>query len=434
MNFAGYEIASKIRELGGRALLVGGCVRDRLRGEDNPKDVDLEVFGVMPERVLAAFPGANTVGKSFGVIKVGNADIAFPRRETKTSPGHRGFAIECDPFLPLKAAAARRDFTVNAIYLDPLTDELLDPYGGAEDLRAGRLRAVSEHFAEDPLRVLRGMQFIARFDLTPAPELIATCRTMTPENLPPERQFEEWEKLLLQGKKISRGLEFLRATGWVEYYPELAACIGCEQDPEWHPEGDVWNHTLQCLDRMETDEIEVALAVLCHDFGKPYCTKFDPEKGRIRSLGHDTIGVEYALRFLRRLTNEEKILKAVPPLVQYHMAPHAYYRDGASDAAVRRLAARVGRIDRLLAVARADGASEAALDWLRRKSESLEVAANAPKPIVLGRHLLAEGFRAGPELGEILQATYEAQLDGEFFDLPNGVKYAIIYSKQHKNI
>ena len=107
MNFAGYEIASKIRELGGWALLVGGCVRDRLRGEDNPKDVDLEVFGVMPERVLAAFPGANTVGKSFGVIKVGNADIAFPRRETKTSPGHRGFAIECDPFLPLKAVAAR---------------------------------------------------------------------------------------------------------------------------------------------------------------------------------------------------------------------------------------------------------------------------------------------------------------------------------------
>ena len=425
------EIASKIRELGGRALLVGGCVRDRMLGAES-KDIDFEVFGVRPEQVLELFPQADTVGRAFGVIKAGEVDIAFPRRETKTSEGHRGFAIECDPTLSLEEAAARRDFTVNAIYEDPLTGEVLDPYGGVKDLKAKRLRHVSDHFREDPLRVLRGMQFIARFDLEPTEELIATCREMTPEGLPRERLYEEWEKLLLKGKKISKGLKFLRATGWVKYYPELEKCIGCEQDPGWHPEGDVWNHTLECLDRMKTDDIVVALAVLCHDFGKPYCTKFDPEKGRIRSLGHDTIGVKYALDFLRRLTNEEEILKEVPPLVQYHMAPYAYSRDNASDSAVRRLAARVGRIDRLIEVARADGTPLAALDWMRRKSEELEVVANAPKPIVLGRHLLERGFKAGPELGALLKATYEAQLDGEFFDLQNGVKYAIIYSEQHK--
>lgn len=431
MKLSVFETAGKIRELGGRALLVGGSVRDRLLGTE-AKDLDLEVFGVRPERVLELFPQANTVGRAFGVIKVGNIDIAFPRRETKTSAGHKGFKIECDPGLSIAEAAARRDFTINAIYFDPLTEEYLDPYGGRRDLAAGILRQVSNHFSEDPLRVLRAMQFIARFDLTAAPELVETCRKMKPEGLPRERLFEEWSKLLLKGRKISKGLNFLRETGWVKYYPELDALIGCEQDPGWHPEGDVWNHTLECLDRMKTKDIVVALAVLCHDFGKPYCTKFDPEKGRIRSLGHDVIGVEYAISFLRRLTNEERILKEVPPLVKYHMAPHAYWRDQVGDAAVRRLAARVVRIDRLLKVAAADNTDPQALAWLKERSEAMQIARNVPKPLVLGRHLLSVGFKPGPRMGEVLKATYEAQLDGKFFDLQNGVKYAIIYNNSNK--
>ena len=421
MKPSALEIAHKIKAAGGRALLVGGSVRDGLLGRE-AKDVDFEVFGLECDEVLKLFPGADTVGKSFGVIKLGNIDVAFPRRETKLGLGHKAFQIESDPKLTLAEAAARRDFTVNAIYLDPLTGEHLDPYGGIADLRAKVLRQVSSHFAEDPLRVLRGMQFVARFDLNPTAELIETCRTMTPEGLPRERLFDEWQKLLLKGRRISKGLEFLRATGWVKYYPELQKCIGCEQDPGWHPEGDVWNHTLECLDRMEKGDIVVALAVLCHDFGKPYCTKFDPKAGRIRSLGHDTIGVKYALRFLRRLTNEERLLKEVPPLVQFHMSPYAYYRSHASDSAVRRLSAKVVRIDRLLKVAEADNTPRAALDWLKGVAERLDIAQNAPKPIVLGRHLLAKGMTPGPQMGQELKALYEAQLDGRFFNLENGLE------------
>ena len=421
MKLSALEIAHKIKGAGGRALLVGGCVRDGLLGLE-AKDIDLEVFGLACEDVLKLFPGADTVGKSFGVIKLGNVDVAFPRRETKLGQGHKAFAIASDPHLTLAEAAARRDFTVNAIYQDPLTGEYLDPYGGIADLRAKVLKNVSGHFAEDPLRVLRGMQFIARFELEPAKELVEICRRMTPEGLPRERLFDEWQKLLLQGRKISRGLEFLRATGWVKYYPELEKCIGCEQDPAWHPEGDVWNHTLECLDRMEKGDIVVALAVLCHDFGKPYCTKFDPEAGRIRSLGHDVLGVKHTLDFLKRLTREERLLKEVPPLVQFHMAPYSYYRSRAGDSAVRRLSARVVRLDRLLKVAAADNTPPEAIAWLEGAAERLDIAQNAPKPIVLGRHLLALGMAPGPAMGQDLKALYEAQLDGRFFNLENGLE------------
>lgn len=410
--------------------MVGGCVRDRILGRE-AKDIDFEVFGVDPAKAIAAFPGCNTVGKSFGVIKLGDIDIAFPRRETKLGSGHRGFAIEADPSLSLAEAAARRDFTINAIYEDPLTGERLDPYGGIADLEKRVLRQVSSHFAEDPLRVLRAMQFIARFDLSPAPELVAVCRGIGEEGLSKERKFEEWGKLLLKGEKISKGLSFLREVGWVEYYPELERCIGCGQDPVWHPEGDVWNHTLECLDRYAAwadahggaRDLVTAFAVLCHDFGKPFCTKFDPAKGRIRSLGHDEIGVEHARGFLLRLTDEIRLLKEVPALVREHMKPFAFWRDGAGDSAIRRLAARVGRIDRLIDVARADGASAESLEFLRAAAARLEVSQSAPKPIVLGRHLLERGMKSGPGMGKILAAAYEAQLDGRFFDVESGLDF-----------
>ena len=371
-------------------------------------------------------------------------------------------------------------FTVNAIYSDPLTGEILDPWNGRADLEKRILRHVSSHFAEDPLRVLRGMQFVARFDLTPAPETIEICRGMTPEGLAPERLFGEWEKLLTQGVKISKGLNFLRDVGWVKYYPELEKLIGCKQDPEWHPEGDVWNHTLCCLDAFaamrqqqclslgvfessssgksdhsktqklknsNNEDLIVGLAVLCHDFGKPACTMYDPVKKRIRSLGHDEEGVEPTLSFLRRLTNEERLLKEVPPLVRLHMRPFAMWRDKSSDGAIRRLAAKVVRIDRLIRVAAADamgigpdrvsiGSSGPGdpnqslkdpnlepLRWLAEQAERLRVADSAPKPIVQGRDLIALGMKPGVEFGKILKAAYEAQLDGKFNDLKGGIEY-----------
>ena len=229
------EIARIAKSLGGRALLVGGCVRDAMLGAET-EDFDLEVYGVAPDRLKDALSGPfrlDLVGASFGVIKLHghDIDVAIPRRETKLGLGHKAFGVEYDPALTVKEAAARRDFTINAIYRDPLTDEVIDPWGGCADLASRTLRHVSDHFREDPLRVLRGMQFVARFDLTPAPETVAVCRTMTPEGLPRERLFEEWAKLLTKGERISAGLEFLRAVGWTRYYPELNALIGCRQDP-----------------------------------------------------------------------------------------------------------------------------------------------------------------------------------------------------------
>ena len=436
------EVARLVRAAGGRALLVGGCVRDELLG-GHPKDLDVECFGIAPDRlreVLSTKFSLDLVGLSFGVIKLHHldVDVALPRRETKLGLGHRAFGMEHDPNLSIAEASARRDFTVNAIYKDPLTGEILDPWTGRADLDRRILRHVSSHFGEDPLRVLRGMQFVARFDLEPAPETIAVCRAMTPEGLPPERLFEEWAKLLTKGVKISKGLKFLRAVGWVRYYPELERLIGCKQAPEWHPEGDVWNHTLCCLDAFaasrqhpdSTEDIIVGLAVLCHDFGKPATSFYDPKKKRIRSLGHDEAGVAPTLAFLQRLTNEERLLKEVPPLVQLHMRPFAMWKDRSGDNAIRRLAAKVGRIDRLVRVAAADDAGRPPfpsepepLRWLLEQAERLRVADSAPKPIVQGRDLIALGMKPGVQFGKILKAAYEAQLDGAFFDLEGGIRF-----------
>ena len=445
-------VAELVKRAGGRALLVGGCVRDELLGR-KPKDFDIECFGISGadlQRALEAEFALDLVGISFGIIKLKHLDIdvAMPRRETKLGLGHRAFGMEYDPTLTLEEASARRDFTVNAIYKDPLTDEILDPWNGRSDLEKRILRHVSPHFTEDPLRVLRGMQFVARFDLTPAPETIEICRGMTPEGLAPERLFGEWEKLLTEGVRISKGLNFLRDVGWVRYYPELERLIGCKQDPEWHPEGDVWNHTLCCLDAFAAErelrrnlqpstfnlqpaeDLIVGLAVLCHDFGKPACTMYDPVRKRIRSLGHDEEGVAPTLSFLRRLTNEERLLKEVPPLVRLHMRPFAMWRDKSSDGAIRRLAAKVVRIDRLVRVAAADDAGRppfpsepAPLRWLSEQAERLRVADSAPKPIVQGRDLIALGMKPGVGFGRILKAAYEAQLDGKFTDLEEGIKY-----------
>ena len=377
---------------------------------------------------------------SFGVIKLAHldVDVAIPRRETKLGLGHRAFEMEYDPTLTVRDASARRDFTVNAIYSDPLTGEIVDPWNGRADLERRTLRHVSDHFCEDPLRVLRGMQFVARFDLEPAPETIEVCRAMTPEGLASERLLGEWSKLILKGVKISKGLEFLRAVGWTKYYPELERLIGCKQDPHWHPEGDVWNHTLCCLDAFaasrigdDAEDLLVGLAVLCHDFGKPDCTFYDPVKKRIRSLGHDERGVEPTLSFLNRLTNEERLLKEIPPLVRLHMRPFAMWKDKSSDGAIRRLAAKVVRIDRLLRVAAADDAGRPPfpsepepLKWLEEQAKRLAVEDSAPKPIVRGRDLIAQGMKPGPEMGKILAALYDAQLDGAFSDLESGLKYA----------
>lgn len=433
-------VCRDVRRRGGRALAVGGCVRDALLGQA-VNDVDLEVYGIAPadlRSTLEAHGPVDLVGEAFSVLKLrGRAvDVSIPRRESKHGTGHRGFLVQSDPGMTPRDAARRRDFTVNAMAADPLDGELIDPFQGRRDLRKRILRHVSAQFAEDPLRVLRAMRFAARLDFDVAPETVVLCGAMTPDHLARERVFGEWRRLLLEGVRPSRGLDFLRACGWTVHYPELQALIGCPQDPQWHPEGDVWNHTLLCLNAFAAERLNdawedlvVGLAVLCHDFGKPAVTC--DGNGRLRSPGHATAGAERARAFLGRLTDRNALIDAVLPLVANHMHPEALHRGPATDAAVRRLSARVGRIDRLVRVARADrGGIPGSNDdfpagrWLLECARRLEIERSRPRPIVMGRHLIELGLAPGPRFGAILSTCYEAQLDGQFRDLSGGLRFA----------
>jgi len=441
------EIARELKAEGGHALLVGGCVRDAIL-KLSPKDLDMEVRGLQPDHlrnILAKHHGLDEIGKSFGVLKLKGVEIevSLPRTEAKLELGHKGFSVDVDPHLPFPKAAARRDFTINAIGLDPLTGELLDPHGGAKDLDARILRHVGPAFVEDPLRVLRGMHFAARFDLTPAQETIELCRTIDLEGLAPERIFDEWKKLLLKGKTISRGLNFLRETTWLRFFPELEALVDCHQDPEWHPEGDVWIHTLHCMDAFaekriddEWEDLVVGFGVLCHDLGKPLTTRTD-ENSRIRSPKHESKGENPTRSFLERMTNQKDLPEEVVPLVRRHLTPRTFYKDNASDTAIRRLARQVVRIDRLVRVAEADMAGRPPKSakfpegkWLLDRAEKLRVKDAAPQRIVLGRHLVERGMQPGPGFSPILEECFEAQLDGAFNDLDGGLAHLDLILKR----
>ena len=433
-----------------RAFLVGGCVRDWLLGESQ-KDYDVEVFGLDYEslaKALRKWGKVDLVGQSFGVIKLttqvrNTYDFSIPRKDSKRGVGHKGFAVTFEPNLTIEEAAARRDFTINAMMYDPREGKLLDPFGGEADLRNRILRHTSAAFPEDPLRVLRGMQFAARFDLTAASETIELSRTIraTYAELAKERVREEWFKWAEKSVKPSRGLEFLAATEWIEHFPELNAMRGVRQDPEWHPEGDVWVHTLHCCDAMaslpewkESDaetRIVYMLAVLTHDSGKAITTLEAMKRGELRivSPGHEEAGGGLAETFLERINAPNAIRERVVPLVMNHMA-HFHQ---VSDRAVRRLAKRLApeNIRGLLALMTADSYGRpplprkvpANVKEIARKAEELAVQEEPPQPILLGRHLLELGMHPGKEMGRVLNAAYEAQLAGDFADLEGARKW-----------
>jgi len=433
------SIATLIQKKGGHFLLVGGTVRD-LFIQETPLELDAEVRGLSTEQLIDClrphYP-TDQVGKSFGVLKLKGipVEIALPRTEIKTGSGHKGFSIEVDPHLPFEQAALRRDFTINAMGLDPLTGEIKDPFRGEYDLKEKILRHVSTAFSEDPLRVLRGMQFAARFSLQANSDTIELCQKIELEGLASERILENG-KAHYSGGSISKGLNFLRQTKWLRFFPELQAMVDCPQDPTWHPEGDVWTHTLHCLDafakkRMgeEWEDLVVGLAVLCHDIGKPLTTKIG-EDGRIRSPKHEPLGEEPTRNFLSRMTNQNDLIEQVVPLVRRHLAPRTFYNDQASDGAIRRLARQVIRIDRLVRVADADISGRPPREdtfpegpWLLKRSEELKVKDSAPQSIIMGRHLIERGLTPSPDFSRILEKCFEAQLDGTFTEQQGGLQY-----------
>jgi tRNA nucleotidyltransferase (CCA-adding enzyme) len=435
-------LAASVRDEGGRALLVGGCVRDELMGQQ-PKDWDVEVYGIEPARLrelLDAFGPVNVVGEAFTVYKLGHhVDVSMPRRERKTGRGHRGFVIEGDPRMSVEEAARRRDFTINAILQDPLTGEIIDPANGRTDLQLGIIRAVSpDTFNEDSLRVLRAAQFAARFEFEIESETVALCRAIDLSDLPSERVWGEMEKLLLRAVHPSIGLQWLRDLGAIDQlFPEIKALIDVQQDPEWHPEGDVFVHTCLVVDRAReliddlpyAKQVTVMLAALAHDFGKPATTEF--VDGRLRSRGHEEAGIEPTLGFLDRLNLHTlagyDVRAQVVAVVRDHLKPGEFFkkREEVGDGAFRRLA-RKCELDLLYRVAKADSLGRnanwvprehwydaEAQEWFIAHARELEVVTHAPAPILLGRHLLEMGLPPGPRIGEITRAVYELQLDGQ---------------------
>jgi tRNA nucleotidyltransferase (CCA-adding enzyme) len=434
------KLARAVREEGGRALMVGGCVRDRLMGRE-VKDWDVEVYGVEPARLrqlLDRLGTVNVVGEAFTVYKLGrDLDVSIPRRERKAGRGHRGFVIEGDPLMTVEEAARRRDFAVNAVLEDPLTGELLDPFGGRADLERRLLRAVApETFVEDSLRVLRAAQFAARFAFDIEPQTVELCRSIDLTDLPAERVWGELEKILLVAERPSVGLQWLDRLGALDQlFPELAALRGVPQQNEWHPEGDVDVHTWLVCDRAREliDDLDyprrvtVMLAALCHDLGKPATTEF--VDGRIRSRGHEEAGVAPTESFLERLkvyTLEGYDVRAqVVALVREHLKPGEFYRlrEEVSDGAFRRLARRC-ELELLYRVARADSLGRnapwvprerwytaEAQEWFIARARSLEVTRRPPAPLLMGRHLLEMGLKPSPHFKRILDAVYELQLD-----------------------
>ncbi|MFI5314444.1 MAG: CCA tRNA nucleotidyltransferase [Myxococcota bacterium] len=426
------EIARAVRAAGGRALAVGGYVRDQLRGEES-KDCDVEVFGLdlaALERVLGGFGDVIAVGRAFGVLQIKGLTIDFslPRRDSKVATGHKGFDVAFDPGLDFASAARRRDLTINSIGLDPLTGEILDPHGGRADLERRVLRATdAAHFPEDPLRGLRVAQFAARFEMTPDPELVRLCRALDLSELSAERVLEEWRKLLLKGARPSLGLEFLRTTALIRFTPELASLIGVAQDPEWHPEGDCWVHNQLVIDEAArlrdggSDDAALMFGALLHDVGKPPTTVI--EAGRVRSPSHDVSGVALAQAFLARMRAPLDLIASVSALVEHHLAPALFVKQGSTAKAYRRLARKLGAAgasaELLVRVARADHLGRTTDEAVARvfpagdeflaRARELTIERRPPQDAVLGRHLIARGLKPGVEFGEILERCREVQ-------------------------
>jgi tRNA nucleotidyltransferase (CCA-adding enzyme) len=434
-----FALGEAIGKAGGRPVLVGGWVRDCLLDIPHSKDFDLEVFGMSPNRlrtVLATFGAVHAVGRHFGVLKLvthgQEFDVSVPRRESKTGRGHRGFWVEPDPSMTFDQAAARRDFTINTMGYAFLEHGFLNPYRGWEHLEARQLRHVGPAFGEDPLRVLRAMQFAGRFGLTIVPETLAICREQDLHELARERIWEEVKKLMLRAPVPSRGWHYAEELGVFKILPELGRLQALDTAPGHGP----WSRALAAVDAAVrltgphgAERLQLCLAALCHELGRTLPGQ--AQAGFDAALAAAAAGPTQSL--LARLTNEQDITKAVTGLIQALPLVGALWerREAQPAAEIRRLALRV-RLKPLLQLAQvrhlaerapAAGAESPAVAWLRGEAARLGVLEQPPEPLLKGRHLLELGFRQGPEMGEVLQRAFERQLEGEFTTLDEALQW-----------
>lgn len=443
MKIIAERIAEYVKDAGGGTFYVGGFVRDRLLGLEN-KDVDIEVHGIEPDRLFSILQEIGepiTFGKSFGVysLRGETIDIAMPRRERAIGKGHKDFEVDIDPFIGTEGAARRRDFTINSIMEDVLTGDIIDHFGGRNDLEKGIIRHIdSKTFVEDPLRVLRAAQFAARYEFEIAPETIELCRTVDISTLPKERVEEELKKALLKASKPSLFFKALRDMDQlVVWFPELKRLIGLEQDPLYHPEGDVWTHTMEVIDRASayrdkaSDAFNYMLLSLTHDLGKIVTTS--EKNGRIHAYEHETKGLPLAETFVRRITNEKEVITYVMNMVPLHMKPNvAAYSKPSPKSTNRMFDSAIAPKD-LIWFAMADRPVLAGNDAFSGDSAFLFERLHAyeetmSKPHITGEDLINAGLQPGENFSEILGYAHKLRLAG--IDKETAMKQVLAYARK----
>lgn len=458
MNSIAEKIAIAVDKAGGKTFYVGGFVRDKLLGIEN-KDVDIEVHWIEPEtlyHILETVGEPLTFGKSFGVfaLRGEEIDIAMPRRERAVGAGHRDFEIDVDPYIGTESAARRRDFTINSLMQDVLTGELIDHFGGREDIANGVIRHIDpERFKEDPLRVLRAAQFAARFcstampsitvpstavHFTIAPSTIDLCRMIDLSTLSKERVEEELKKALLKADRPSIFFESLRAMDQLHtWFPELEALIGLEQDPVFHPEGDVWTHTMEVLDRaaefrdMVSDPYRFMLLALTHDLGKIVTT--EEKNGRIHAYEHETKGMPLVEGFIRRITNEREVIAYLKNMVPLHMRPNVSAYSKPSVKSTNRMFDEAAAPEDLIWFAAADKPVFAGTDAFEGDNaflfERLHIFEETmAKPYIMGRDLIEAGLDPGEDFTVILAYAHKLRLAG--IDKDSALKQTLSYARK----
>ena len=434
------EILKDLQKIGATPIVVGGSVRDFFLNIPI-KDYDIEIFGIdsldIIQKSLEKYGSVKLVGKSFGVLTLRvneyDFDFALPRLEKKTGNTHQDFEIITNANLSFKEAAIRRDFTINAIGYDFFKEEFLDPFDGIKDLKNKIIKHINDvTFIEDSLRVYRAVQFASRFDFKIAEKTKELCKQIVLSQdlifLPKERVYEEFKKLFLNSQKPSNGFELMKELDVIKYFPELKALINCVQEKEYHPEGDVWIHTMMSLDEMakilkeekiedEYRKLYLFYGILCHDFGKPFCTK--QIDGKITSHKHENLGIEPTISFLSKLTNEKKFIEIVCSLVKNHLAPFQLYLADSSLKAIKRLSLKVN-IEDLCLVCLADCLGRdikdkekcsKATSWLLEKAKELDIHTKPIEALVLGRDLIKLGFKPSSKFKEILDFAFDLQID-----------------------
>lgn len=427
-------VVRAIDAAGGAVVAIGGAVRDALLGKPI-KDLDCEVYNLSLEAledILKQFGPVRTVGKAFGVLKIDGLDADWSLPRTDASGRHP--AVVLNTHMAYHEACKRRDLTINAIGINLKSGELIDPCDGLSDLRAGVLRSPDiTHFSADPLRLYRVMQFVSRFEMVVDEQLHTVCKTMNVATVSRERIEQEWAKMLLLSARPSLGIRWLAEINRLhDLFPELQALINVPQRADYHPEGDVFEHTMQAVDAAVhqlhfcTDELEkrqLLYAVLCHDMGKASTTIWD--QNRWRSPGHAEAGVPIARNFLRRITREKELIKAVLALVEYHMIPGEFMRNNASDGAIKKVALKLAAstsLRMLTAVSYADRAgrnpdgsglplsdADPEIAQFAERVQQLGIWERPEPPVITGDDL-KDMCPPGPQMGVLLRRAYAYQI------------------------